>query len=99
MPNDHTIFSNRANVHIYMENFELAIQDSDQAIALNASFGRAYLRKATAYFEMIETEEHLEKAFEVVQKGLALENQDVKVVGDLTTLADKIVAELNENKE
>jgi len=82
-----------------MENFEKAIEDSDQAIALNTSFGRAYLRKATAYFEMIETENHLESAFKVAQEGLALEDQDVKVVGDLTILADKIVAELNENKE
>ena len=55
-------FSNRAQVYIEMEEFSKAIEDSDTAINLNKSFTRAYLRKATALFEMPHIEGKLEEA-------------------------------------
>jgi hypothetical protein len=45
-----------------MEDFNRAIEDSDMAIELNPSFTRAYMRKASALFEMPHIEGSLEAA-------------------------------------
>ena len=71
-------FSNRAQVFIELEDFGKAIEDSDTAIALNPQFTRAYMRKATAYFEQPHIEGSLEKALTTLEDGLAQAPEETK---------------------
>ncbi len=41
-------YSNRANCHIRLENFGLAIQDSNKAIEIDKNYDKAYSRRASA---------------------------------------------------
>ena len=59
-PANAALYSNRAQVYIKQEEFSRAIEDSDMALELNPAFTRAYIRKATALFEMPHIEGSLE---------------------------------------
>ena len=44
----HLLFSNRAQCHILRERYQEAIRDATSAILLEKTFGKSYLRRATA---------------------------------------------------
>lgn len=50
-------FSNRAQVHIKMESYGLAIADCDAALALNLGFMKAYYRKGVALMALLNYKE------------------------------------------
>ncbi|CAK9437817.1 uncharacterized protein LODBEIA_P21950 [Lodderomyces beijingensis] len=56
-PRNPIFFSNRAQVHIKLENFGLAIQDCDDAIAIDPEFIKAYYRKGVSQMAILQTKQ------------------------------------------
>ena len=50
-------YSNRANCHIKLENFGLALQDANKAIEIDKTYDKAYSRRASAYLCLFNYEE------------------------------------------
>ena len=56
-PKNAIFYSNRAQVQIKLENFGLAIQDCDSAIAVDPNFIKAYYRKAVSQMAILQTKQ------------------------------------------
>jgi suppressor of G2 allele of SKP1 len=65
------VFANRAAAYLKLRKFAHALQDCNQAIALDASLEPAYYRKGQACFEL----EEYESAKRMFEAGLALVNE------------------------
>lgn len=50
-------FSNRANCHIRLENFGLALQDANKAIEIDKTYDKAYFRRASSNLCLFHYEE------------------------------------------
>jgi serine/threonine-protein phosphatase 5 len=50
-------YSNRANCHIKLENFGLALQDANKAIEIDKNYDKAYSRRASANLCLFHFEE------------------------------------------
>ena len=57
--NNAIYYSNRAYVHLKLENFGSAIQDANTAIKIDPEFAKAYHRRALAYFSLRKYDEAL----------------------------------------
>ncbi|KAL6450639.1 PPT1 Serine/threonine-protein phosphatase T [Candida maltosa Xu316] len=53
-PNNAIFYSNRAQVHIKLENYGFAIQDCDKAIAIDPNFLKAYYRKGVSLMAILQ---------------------------------------------
>jgi suppressor of G2 allele of SKP1 len=79
-------YVNRSHTNMKLGNFEAAVQDADQALALDSKFIKGYLRKGIALFEL----EDFAPANEAFKQGLALEPDNT----GLKTWVRKCEAEL-----
>ena len=64
----HIYYGNRANAHLQIGNFRLAISDCDEAIRIKPSYVKSYVRKGNALFNLQkskEAKEMFEKAYEM----------------------------------
>lgn len=53
-PKNAIFYSNRAQVHIKLENYGLAIQDCDSAISIDSNFLKAYYRKGVSLMAILQ---------------------------------------------
>ena len=51
-PNYFIFYYNRGLVYLYLEQYELAIQDCDKALELNSNFAPTYINRGIIYFEL-----------------------------------------------
>lgn len=51
-PENHLFIGNRAQCHLKLENFGLAIDDATKAILLDPKYIKGYFRRASAYFAL-----------------------------------------------
>ncbi|CAO1614490.1 unnamed protein product [Parajaminaea phylloscopi] len=58
-PNDAKVWSNRAACELKLEQHGLAIEDATKAIALDATFTKAYFRRASAYLSIVQPKKAL----------------------------------------
>lgn len=58
-PKSAIYYSNRANCHLKMENYGLAINDADLAIEIDPKYAKSYFRKADAQIILNHYEEAL----------------------------------------
>ncbi|CCG23493.1 Ppt1 serine/threonine phosphatase [Candida orthopsilosis Co 90-125] len=68
-PTNAVFYSNRAQVHIKMENYGLAIQDCDSALAVNPNFLKAYYRKGVAQMAILQHKK-AQQNFQIILKRL-----------------------------
>jgi len=68
-PKDHVLFSNRAAAYTKLGEFNYAVKDCDQSLALNPNFVKSYIRKAN--LEVATKQYH--KAIETFDKALKIE--------------------------
>ena len=90
---DASVYSNRANVYISQFEFEKAVADADTAIKIDPNFARAYLRKATALFELTGLPDFLQQTLGATEGGIAV-TTDTKMTNDFQTLAAKVREEM-----
>jgi len=83
-------YVNRAHTNMKLGQFKQAVQDADAALALDNSFGKAFLRKGIALFEL----EEYEDASLAFEKAQSLEPDRA----DLKTWIRKCDAELKLNQ-
>ena len=65
---NHIYFANRANAYLEVKDYDQCISDCDQAIQIDQSFTKSYLRKTKALLAQSKTSEALKNV------GLALEH-------------------------
>lgn len=75
--NNSIYYSNRAFMHIKMENFGLALEDSDKAISIDPKYVKAYYRRASANLCLRKFDEAI-KDLETLQKYFP-DNEDIKL--------------------
>lgn len=75
-PNDAKVWSNRAACELKLEQHGLAIEDATKAIALDASFTKAYYRRASAYLSIVQPR----KALPDLQHIIKLEPSNKQVL-------------------
>lgn len=63
------VLINQATCNYFLENFEKALFDADQALNLNPGYLKGYYRKA----QILIKQERINEAFEVCQKALNIE--------------------------
>lgn len=76
-PKSAVYFANRAFAHMKLENYGLAIADSDEAIKLDPNYAKAYYRKADANIALNKYELALE-CLKVVILKLKIQDNDAK---------------------
>ena len=76
-PKSAVYFSNRAYAHMKLENYGLAIADSDEAIKLDPNYAKAYYRKADANIALNKYELALDSLKIVILK-LKIQDQDAQ---------------------
>lgn len=75
-PNDVKVWSNRAACELKLEQHGLAIEDATKAISLDATFSKAYFRRASAYLAILNPR----KALPDLQQILKLEPSNRQVL-------------------
>jgi len=68
-PKDHILYSNRAAAYTKLGEFNYAVKDCDESLALNPTYVKSYIRKAN--LEHVTKQYH--KAIETFDKALKLE--------------------------
>jgi stress-induced-phosphoprotein 1 len=68
-PKDHVLYSNRAAAYTKLGEFNYAMKDCDESLALNPNFVKSYIRKAN--LEVVTKQYH--KAIETFDKALKIE--------------------------
>lgn len=68
----HIYYANRANAHLELGNFENCIQDCDEAIKIEPSFVKSYIRKGNALFNS----KRVTEAKDAFEQALKIESTD-----------------------
>ncbi|KAM0880910.1 hypothetical protein ACQ4PT_033269 [Festuca glaucescens] len=82
-PNDHRVFSNRAQSHIYLRNLSEGLEDAEKCIELDPTFLKGYLRKANAQFLM----DNYESALATYIEGLKCDPNSLGAIDGLRRCA------------
>ncbi|XP_047075062.1 U-box domain-containing protein 70-like isoform X2 [Lolium rigidum] len=82
-PNDHRVFSNRAQSHIYLRNLSDGLEDAEKCIELDPTFLKGYLRKANAQFLM----DNYESALATYLEGLKCDPNSLGAIDGLRRCA------------
>ncbi|KAK1604794.1 hypothetical protein QYE76_028467 [Lolium multiflorum] len=82
-PNDHRVFSNRAQSHIYLRNLSEGLEDAEKCIELDPTFLKGYLRKANAQFLM----DNYESALATYLEGLKCDPNSLGAIDGLRRCA------------
>lgn len=90
-PNDASLYSQRAQTHIKLENYLEAAEDAGKAIELDPNTGRHYHRKGVALFKL----EEFESAKVAFEDGQALDSKN----STFRTWIRKCAAELDDEVE
>lgn len=78
-PRNHVLYSNRSAAHAKAENFNAALEDANQTIALNPTWSKGYSRKGSALAFLGQHDE----AIATYEKGLELEPGNAQLAAGL----------------
>lgn len=89
-PKNHVLFSNRSAAYAKAGQYENALKDADETIALNPQWSKGYSRKGSALSYM---QKYVE-AFEVYQKGLEIDPNNAALQQGQAEIRNAVLSQL-----
>lgn len=86
-PSNHVLYSNRSAAHAKAQNYEAALEDANQTIALNPTWTKGYSRKGSALAYLGRHDE----AIETYNKGLELDPNNEQLATGLADVQQTII--------